>query len=118
MVPAKAFRVLAVEDEPLLAFDLVRSRSKKRVVIGSFASISCARALIQKSSLGVLLDALLGSPPNFDFTDYCGDRGISFPIHRCLRSVIDPDAPSWPTDFAKAMHSGSTSFSADGIGQA
>jgi DNA-binding NtrC family response regulator len=91
MARAHRPKVLVVEDEALLALDLQCTLEEAGyAVIGSSASVSRAKALIEKSPPdAVLLDVLLESQPDFTLADHLDDRGIPFVfVTVCERSSI------------------------------
>ena len=91
MARAHRPKVLVVEDEALLALDLQCTLEEAGyAVVGSSASVSRAKALIEKSPPdAVLLDVLLESQPDFTLADHLDDRGIPFMfVTVCERSSI------------------------------
>jgi DNA-binding response OmpR family regulator len=88
---AKAYAVLIVEDEALLALDLHQTvEAAGYTVIGCPGTVSAAKAIIGRSSPdAVVLDIVLESQPNFELADFLADRDIPFLfVTVCDRSSI------------------------------
>jgi DNA-binding response OmpR family regulator len=77
---ARPYKIVIVEDEPLLALDLHCTLEHAGYsVIGNSGSVTAAKALIERSSPdAVLLDVVMEREPNFELPDILADRSIPF----------------------------------------